>query len=572
MTHPTFKIESAPDISIEPLKYKGYDLTPHLLPYVSLLYRMLYNPFSDSDLYPLAMTGRFMQLDKAYEKRELKRFRALTWYGLTRSTWGDALKIVPDFGISSKFYIDVVEKSSYKENPTGEIQRAAYELTYECLEHHRGLMDVLNSLYMLHDKSLDDIEKYFKLFRKNDNVHTDLNALVFTCIIWNSILERFNDIYESNKHKVFKGDTGRIYGGFYFDKYRVELDGIIERFAPGIRGLLDGTKTTSDYYKENEKNLVVEAVFTMHCKYLKDTGEIAVDQPSEEATNKEADANGTSLQGFSELMLASKLCDPLLVYNDIAMKQFVLSTKVDGSSVFDLPDKMLELRSDLKKANGDARAYQKESERLSRKLSKLEQSIETYKDSIDEKDSAIKELKKNTINPKSYEKLQEELKDLKEQLTEEKVLRANAEESLSELKKENSKLIKDLRTFDRYKQIIEEMTAKEEDDSEKEQLDEGLSLSECVDILNSLKIGIVNNQPNHKAKIEQMGLKAYVIDQENNPNIFKKHDMLVVCTRFTGHPTAIRAQKEAKKNGAFIVNYNGTSVDDMVREVVKQLE
>ena len=565
MLRPTFKIESAPDISLEPLKYKEYDLTPHLVPYVSLLFSMLYNSFSDSDLYPLAVTGRFMSLDKCYENRELKNFRALVWSGLFRSTWGDALKIVPDVNISSEMYTTIIEPASYKMNPTEEIQRAAYELTYECLEHTKSIVDILNYMYMTMGKSLDDIEKAFKLFKKSDKLEYDLNALVFNCIIWNSILERFNNIYETNKHRVFKGDTKRIYGGFYFDKYRIKLDDIIERFGVNVKSLLDGSKSVQEYYKENEKNIIVESVFTLHCKYLlADT----------DAASTENDASGDKLQGFSEMMLASKLCDPLLVYSDIAMKQFVLSTKVDGMSVFELPDKMLKLRTDLRKANGDVRSYQKECDSLHKKLERLERNIEKHKCDIAERDEAIKNLKKSNINPKVYEKLQSELKDVKDKLADETALRKDTENSLSELRKENARLIKEMRTFDKYKKLIEEMKSDEEEKatSTTEQVENEMSLSDCVDTLNNFRIGIVNNQPNHKAKIEQMGLKAYVIDQENNPNIFKKHDMLVVCTRFTGHPTAIRAQKEANKNGAFIINYNGTSVDDMVREVVKQLE
>lgn len=573
MPNTAFKIESAPDISLLPLKYGEYDLTPHLIPYVSLLYRMMYEPIPEKDIYPLAITGRCMRLDKTYEGRELKNFRAFMWYALYRNTWGDALKIVPDLGVSSKFYIDVMEKASYTVNPASEIQRAAYELTYECLEHHKSLNDVINCLYMSNGFTLDDIKKRLSVFNKVDKSDIDLNALVFTSIIWNSILERFNDIYETNKHKVFRGDTKRIYGGFYFDKYKVDLDDIINRFGANTNKLFNGSMSVNDYFKEYSKSIIMEAVFTMHCKYLKDNLEGLDGSSNKESSDNGDSDNGDSLQGFSEMMLAAKICDPVGIYGDIAIKQFVVSTKINGMTVFELPNKMMEMQATIKKLNGEVRTYQKDTGSLNRKILKLEGSVEKYKNDISNKDDAIRELKKNTVNIKSIEKTQDELKKLREQLNREKALHMESEQSLAELKKENARLIKDMRTFEQYKQVVDSMRAEElstEEDST-EELDD-ISIEDCVDILNGLKIGIVNNQPNQKLKIEQLGLKAYIIDQENSANIFRKHDVLVVCTRYTGHPTAIRAQKEAKRNGAFIVNYNGTSVKDMVREVVKQLE
>lgn len=217
---------------------------------------------------------------------------------------------------------------------------------------------------------------------------------------------------------------------------------------------------------------------------------------------------------------------------------------------------------------------EKENDELTVKIKELERKINGFDKAIrkrenrinvlDEKLKESNEKYKNAVLKETFDKVNLDLIDTKDELKNIKGLLHKTELELDDKTKQFSDLTKVAKKNKARLELYEELFG---DISEYKEVDESITempLTKKIDALDGLDIVLCGGSIEMENYFEKMGLKVFQVLELNDSTFRKNFDVLVVVTDMVSHQMVYKAKKQANAIGALCIYVQGTNKEKII--------
>lgn len=217
---------------------------------------------------------------------------------------------------------------------------------------------------------------------------------------------------------------------------------------------------------------------------------------------------------------------------------------------------------------------EKENDELTVKIKELERKINGFDKAIrkrenrinvlDEKLKESNEKYKNAVLKETFDKVNLDLIDTKDELKNIKGLLHKTELELDDKTKQFSDLTKVAKKNKARLKLYEELFG---DISEYKEVDESITempLTKKIDALDGLDIVLCGGSIEMENYFEKMGLKVFQVLELNDSTFRKNFDVLVVVTDMVSHQMVYKAKKQANAIGALCIYVQGTNKEKII--------